>query len=136
MRRARRRSERRDGEIVEVGDRVGPRPEADPAGVEGPVDGLEDLRAVPREADPVALHVEPDLVPRDAEVRALPAAEGRALAVLHHVEVHVAVDGAGAGEVVALVVLEADDEPAGLLDLAGDGLAADADPGVLDRGLR
>src|SRR5437660_1573086 len=111
-------------EIVELDDGVGLGPDAELSGVlEAVVVRVDHLVAVEEDLNVVADHLHRQLVPHAGGDLAVPAIEADAAPLDHVVEVDVVLERVGARDVVVVLVLQAPDDSAALITLAGDRLA-------------
>src|SRR5215472_13494988 len=126
------RSFRRRGQVVELDDRIGLRPDAKLARLrEGLVMGIDDLLSVEEDLEVVALRLHCQLVPFPRGHLPVPARELPAVALDHVVEADVVLERVRTGHVVVVGVLQAEDQATTLVTLSGDRLALHGEPEVL-----
>src|SRR5687768_8135540 len=114
-----------------MGEAVGLRPQPHPPRPrEGAVSRAEELLAVERDPEAVALDPEPQLLPHPGRYLDVDTRELLPFAVYHLVETDVVLERVGPGDVVVVRLLEPDHQARRLVDLSRDGLEAHPDLNV------
>src|SRR2546425_1250743 len=127
----------RDREVVEVDDTHGLGPQTELARLrERLVVGVDDLVAIEEYLEAVPVRLDRQVVPDATLHCAVPTGELDALAFHDVIEPDVVLERVGAGDVVVVRVLEAEDESTALVDLAGNRLAFHREAEVLHLGSR
>src|SRR5579872_52839 len=117
--------QRPDGDAVEIGDAVGLGPQRHfPAVSDGSVLGREELLAVEGDGETAAFGLEREAVPRAADDLEISPGELLALPLHHPVEADVVFERIGARDVIIVRRLQADDDPARLVDASRHRLEA------------
>ena len=128
------RSKRFNVQIIEVGDGIGFRPDANLAGLtEGCVSGVHDLLSIPKDNEPLTTRFNPQCMPHPAGDSSTPTGQLPAASVHHTIESHILFKGVGSGEVVVILVLVAEDESACLVPCTRDWLTLHGEPEVRQR---